>query len=164
MSTLEGMHAPEFSLQNESGEWVALSDYMGKKHVILYFYPKDATPGCTLQAQTFRDNYEDFATRDTVILGVSPDGEGSHKKFSSKQQLPFSLLSDTEHSVAEKYGVWKLKKSFGKEYMGIERSTFLIDPTGTVVKEWRKVKVDGHIDEVYQTLLQVLNEGIGDSK
>ncbi|MGG0643424.1 thioredoxin-dependent thiol peroxidase [Sporosarcina gallistercoris] len=164
MSTLEGLHAPEFTLQNENGNPVSLSDYAGKKYVILYFYPKDSTPGCTLEAQTFKESHSDFSALDAVILGVSPDGEASHLKFSAKHGLPFSLLADTEHTVCELYGVWKLKKTFGKEYMGVERSTFLIDPTGTVIKEWRKVKVDGHIDTVYRTLLQVSNEGNGESQ
>ena len=164
MSTLEGLHAPDFTLQNENGNSITLSEYAGKKYVILYFYPKDATPGCTLEAQTFKENHTEFNALNAVILGVSPDGEASHLKFSDKHGLPFSLLADTEHTVSELYGVWKLKKTFGKEYMGIERSTFLIDPTGTVIKEWRKVKVDGHIDTVYQTLLQLSNEGNGDSQ
>lgn len=162
MSTMEGLIAPDFSLQNESGEQVSLSDFAGKKHVILYFYPKDATPGCTVEANDFKKSHEDFHDLNAVILGVSPDGEASHRKFSDKYELPFTLLSDVHHEVAEQYGVWKLKKSFGKEYMGVERSTFLIDPTGTVVKEWRKVKVDGHIDTVYRTLAQVIDEGKGE--
>ncbi|MCM3759060.1 thioredoxin-dependent thiol peroxidase [Sporosarcina aquimarina] len=163
MSTLEGLHAPDFTLQNEDGSPVTLSDYEGKKYVILYFYPKDATPGCTLEAQSFKENHSEFSALNAVILGVSPDGEASHIKFINKHGLPFSLLADTEQTVSKLYGVWKLKKTFGKEYMGIERSTFLIDPTGTVIKEWRKVKVDGHIDAVHQTLLQVSNEGTGES-
>ncbi|MDN4608398.1 thioredoxin-dependent thiol peroxidase [Sporosarcina highlanderae] len=155
MEKLEGMQAPQFTLPNEKGEKVSLSDFEGKKYVILYFYPKDATPGCTTQACDFRDAFEDFSNLNAVILGVSPDNEASHQRFIEKQGLPFSLLVDEKHEVAEKYGVWKLKKMFGKEYMGIERSTFLIDPTGTVVKEWRKVKVAGHIDEALATLEQL---------
>ncbi|WP_339254049.1 thioredoxin-dependent thiol peroxidase [Sporosarcina sp. FSL W8-0480] len=155
MEKLEGLQAPQFTLSNEKGEKVSLSDFEGKKYVILYFYPKDATPGCTTQACDFRDAYEDFSNLNAVILGVSPDNEASHQRFIEKQGLPFSLLVDEKHEVAEKYGVWKLKKMFGKEYMGIERSTFLIDPTGTVVKEWRKVKVAGHIEEALATLKQL---------
>lgn len=155
MEKLEGLQAPQFTLPNEKGEKVSLSDFEGKKYVILYFYPKDATPGCTTQACDFRDAYEDFSNLNAVILGVSPDNETSHQRFIEKQGLPFSLLVDEKHEVAEKYGVWKLKKMFGKEYMGIERSTFLIDPTGTVVKEWRKVKVAGHIEEALLTLEQL---------
>ena len=155
MEKLEGMQAPQFTLQNEKGEKVSLSDFEGKKYVILYFYPKDLTPGCTTQACDFRDAYQDFSNLNAVILGVSPDDEASHQKFIEKKGLPFSLLVDDKHEVAEKYGVWNLKKMFGKEYMGIERSTFLIDPTGTVVKEWRKVKVAGHIEEALSTLEQL---------
>lgn len=152
MTTLEGKQAPEFSLKNEKGEIVSLADFTNEKYVVLYFYPKDATPGCTTQACDFRDTYEDFSNLNAVILGVSPDDEASHEKFISKKGLPFSLLVDDEHTVSEKYGVWKLKKMFGREFMGIERSTFLIDPSGKVVKEWRKVKVKGHIEEALATL------------
>ena len=155
MTTLEGMHAPEFTLPNEKGEMVSLKDFAGEKYVVLYFYPKDSTPGCTTQACDFRDAYEDFSKLNAVVLGVSPDSEASHEKFIGKHGLPFSLLVDEDHTVSEKYDVWKLKKMFGKEYMGIERSTFLIDPTGTVVKEWRKVKVKGHIEEALATLEQL---------
>lgn len=152
MTTLEGLHAPEFTLKNESGEDVSLSDFAGNKYIILYFYPKDATPGCTTQACDFRDAYESFENLNAVILGVSPDGEKAHTKFIAKHGLPFSLLIDDQHQVSEAYGVWVLKKMYGKEYMGVERSTFLIDPTGTVIKEWRKVKVKGHVEEALQTL------------
>lgn len=162
MSTMEGLQAPDFSLQNESGNTVSLSEFTGEKYVVLYFYPKDATPGCTVEANDFKEGHEDFHNVNAVILGVSPDGEASHLKFSNKHELPFTLLADTEHEVSEKYGVWKLKKSFGKEYMGIERSTFLIDPTGTIVKEWRKVKVDGHTDSVYETLLEAIDKDKGE--
>lgn len=158
MTTLEGMQAPEFSLHNEKGEMISLTDFLNEKYVILYFYPKDATPGCTTQACDFRDSYEDFSKLNAVILGVSPDSEASHEKFIAKQGLPFSLLVDDEHVVAEKYGVWKLKKMFGREYMGIERSTFLVNPAGKVVKEWRKVKVKGHIEEALNTLKKLADE------
>lgn len=155
--TLEGMKAPDFTLPNEKGKMVSLKDYAGEKYVILYFYPKDATPGCTTQACDFRDSHEDFSKLNAVILGVSPDNEASHVKFIEKQGLPFSLLVDEEQVVSEKYDVWKLKKMFGKEFMGIERSTFLIDPSGIVVKEWRKVKVKGHIEDALATLEEVSN-------
>lgn len=155
MTLLEGKKAPNFSLQNENGENVSLEDFVNKKYVILYFYPKDSTPGCTTQACDFRDHYEDFSELDAVILGVSPDGEKSHQKFINKHGLPFSLLIDSEHEVAQKYDVWKLKKMFGREFMGIERSTFLINPEGQVVKEWRKVKVKGHIEEALETLKEL---------
>lgn len=156
MTTLQGMEAPGFSLVNEKNETISLQDFAGKKYVVLYFYPKDSTPGCTTQACNFRDAYEDFSQLNAVVLGVSPDSSASHEKFLGKHGLPFSLLVDDMHEVAEAYGVWKLKKNFGKEYMGIERSTFLIDPTGTVVKEWRKVKVYGHIEDTLATLKQLL--------
>lgn len=156
MTTLEGLHAPEFTLKNESGEDVSLSDFAGKKYIILYFYPKDATPGCTTEACDFRDAYESFENLNAVILGVSPDGEKAHTKFIEKHGLPFSLLIDDQHQVSEAYGVWVLKKMYGKEYMGVERSTFLIDPTGTVIKEWRKVKVKGHVEEALQTLRGII--------
>lgn len=155
MTLLEGKKAPNFSLQNENGEIVSLEDFVNKKYVVLYFYPKDATPGCTTQACDFRDHYEDFSELNAVILGVSPDGEKSHQKFIDKHGLPFSLLIDDEHEIAEKYDVWKLKKMFGREFMGIERSTFLINPEGEVVKEWRKVRVKGHIEEALATLKEI---------
>ncbi len=157
MTTLEGTQAPEFSLRNEEGEIVSLADFANEKYVVLYFYPKDATPGCTTQACDFRDSFEDFSNLNAVILGVSPDDEASHKKFIANKGLPFSLLVDTDHEVAEKYNVWKLKKNFGKEYMGVERSTFLINPSGEVLKEWRKVKVEGHIAEALQVLKELSN-------
>lgn len=159
MQTLEGMIAPKFSLKNEAGEIVSLDDFVGKKYVVLYFYPKDATPGCTTEACEFRDTHEAFSKLNAVILGVSADDEHAHSKFILKHGLPFSLLVDDTHEVSEAYGVWKLKKMFGNEYMGIERSTFLIDPTGTVVKEWRKVKVNGHVEEALETLEKIVNGG-----
>ena len=159
MQILEGMVAPKFSLKNEKGEIVTLDSFAGKQYVILYFYPKDSTPGCTTEACDFRDAYTDFADLNAVILGVSADNEKAHTKFIEKHGLPFSLLIDDTHEVSEAYGVWKLKKNFGKEYMGIERSTFLIDPTGTVVKEWRNVKVKGHVEEALQTLKSLAKNG-----
>lgn len=144
-----GKKAPDFALQNQDGETVRLSDYAGKR-VVLYFYPKDMTPGCTNQACDFRDNYEQFKDLNTVILGVSPDPIERHQKFIDKHELPFPLLADTEQDVAKLYDVWKLKKMFGKEFYGIERSTFIIDEEGIVRKIWRKVRVKGHIDETIQ--------------
>lgn len=157
MTNLEGKQAPQFTLRNEKGDNVSLADFAGEKYVVLYFYPKDATPGCTTQACDFRDSYEDFSKLNAVILGVSPDDEASHTKFIENKGLPFSLLVDDNHEVSEKYGVWTLKKNFGREYMGIERSTFLISPSGEVVKEWRKVKVKGHIDDALTTLQEITN-------
>lgn len=158
MTTLEGLQAPDFSLRNENGQTISLTDFAGEKYAVLYFYPKDMTPGCTTQACDFRDAEEDFSKLNAVILGVSADSEKQHGKFIEKHGLPFSLLVDEDHAVSEKYGVWVQKKMYGKEFMGIERSTFLIDPTGTVVKEWRKVKVAGHIEEVLTTLKSLTNQ------
>ncbi|OLO28234.1 thioredoxin-dependent thiol peroxidase [Alkalihalophilus pseudofirmus] len=141
-----GQTAPQFELPANNGEMVSLNDFQGK-NVVLYFYPKDMTPGCTTQACDFRDHHESFSDVDAVIIGVSPDPIERHTKFIDKHGLPFLLLADEKHEVAEAYDVWKLKKNFGKEYMGIERSTFVIDKEGKVVKEWRKVRVKGHVEE-----------------
>ncbi|AIM17276.1 MULTISPECIES: thioredoxin-dependent thiol peroxidase [Neobacillus] len=145
MTVEVGKQAPDFTLTAHNGETVTLSNLKGK-NVVLYFYPKDMTPGCTTEACDFRDQYEQFAELNAVILGVSPDPVERHQKFVDKYGLPFLLLADTDHQVAEAYGVWKLKKNFGKEYMGIERSTFIIDKEGIIVKEWRKVQVKGHVE------------------
>ena len=126
----EGKPAPDFELATDSGERVKLSDFRGKP-VVLYFYPKDDTPGCTVEASGFRDAYSEFEQRGAVILGVSPDDEASHAKFKDKFSLPFTLLADPEHEVAEQYGVWGEKKFAGKTYLGVMRSTFLIDARGT---------------------------------
>ncbi|QQK79469.1 thioredoxin-dependent thiol peroxidase [Salicibibacter cibi] len=144
---LTDKQAPDFTLQANDGTEVTLSDYRGQT-VVLYFYPKDMTPGCTTQACDFRDAIPDLQAEDVVVLGVSPDPIEKHEKFASKHELPFLLLSDPEQDAANKYGVWQLKKNFGKESMGIVRSTFVINPDGVVTKEWRKVRVDGHVDEV----------------
>ena len=144
-----GTQAPDFELRATNGENVSLADFRGK-NILLYFYPKDMTPGCTTQACDFRDYHQSFTELDCVILGVSPDSQVKHEKFIEKYNLPFLLLVDEEHKVSETYEVWKLKKNFGKEYMGIERSTFVIDKEGKLVKEWRKVKVQGHVVEALQ--------------
>ncbi|MBC5636118.1 thioredoxin-dependent thiol peroxidase [Ornithinibacillus sp. BX22] len=145
--TLEiGKPAPSFALPNQEGEEVRLEDLKGK-HVVLYFYPKDMTPGCTTEACDFRDNHESFKELDAVIVGVSPDPVASHQKFKTKHELPFLLLADEDHKVAEAYDVWKLKKNFGREYYGVERSTFILDKEGKLQKEYRKVKVDGHVED-----------------
>lgn len=146
MSVKTGTKAPDFKLPASSGGEVRLSDFKGK-NVVLYFYPKDMTPGCTTQACDFRDMHGDFEKQDTVIIGISPDPLTRHDKFIEKHGLPFLLLADEEHQAAELYDVWKLKKNFGKEYMGIERSTFIIDKEGNVAKEYRKVKVKDHVQE-----------------
>jgi peroxiredoxin Q/BCP len=155
MTVEVGQAAPDFQLKANGGTEVKLSDYLGK-NVVLYFYPKDMTPGCTTEACDFRDAFEDFSGLNTIILGISPDPIEKHEKFIDKHNLPFLLLADETHEVAEKYGVWKLKKNFGKEYMGIERSTFIIDTEGKLVKEWRKVSVKGHVQEA----LLYIKEGI----
>ncbi|WP_158553457.1 thioredoxin-dependent thiol peroxidase [Peribacillus saganii] len=146
MTVKIGEQAPDFELPSSNGENVKLSQFKGK-FVVLYFYPKDMTPGCTTQACDFRDRYEEFQELNVVIIGVSPDPVRQHQKFAEKHSLPFLLLADEDHKAAELYDVWKLKKNFGKEYMGIERSTFLIDKEGKLLKEWRKVKVAGHVEE-----------------
>lgn len=151
MESLINMEAPDFTLLNEKEEEVSLRDYRGKK-VVLYFYPKDMTPGCTTEACDFRDRHEEFSNLNTVILGISGDEASKHTKFIEKHGLPFSLLVDETHEVALKYGVWVLKKMYGREFMGIERSTFLINEEGIVEKEWRKVKVKNHIEEVLSSL------------
>jgi len=143
----EGKKAPSFTLQDQDGNTHTLKDYAGKK-VLLYFYPKDDTPGCTTEACNFRDGYDDFKKRGLVILGVSKDSVKSHKKFAEKYTLPFPLLADTEHEVAESYGVWKLKKFMGREYMGMERSSFLIDEEGKIAKVYEIVKPDNHATEI----------------
>jgi thioredoxin-dependent peroxiredoxin len=147
----EGKPAPDFELATDTGERVKLSDYRGQP-VVLYFYPKDDTPGCTTQACGFRDSYTDFEKRGAVILGVSPDDEASHVKFKQKYSLPFTLLADPEHEVADQYGVWGEKKYAGKTYFGVFRSTFVIDAEGNVAKVMHNVKPDGHPDQVLAAL------------
>ncbi|MBV7506445.1 thioredoxin-dependent thiol peroxidase [Bacillus sp. sid0103] len=151
-----GMQVPNFELKANNGEKVNLSNFKGT-NVVLYFYPKDMTPGCTTEACDFRDQIQQFTEVDAVILGVSPDPVDRHQKFVEKYGLPFLLLADTEHQLSEAFGVWKLKKNFGKEYMGIERSTFIIDKEGKLVKEWRNVKVKGHVDEALAYIKEQLS-------
>jgi len=147
----EGHPAPDFELPSDSGETVKLSSLRGKP-VVLYFYPKDDTPGCTTQACGIRDAYGEFERAGAVVLGVSPDDERSHGAFRDKYGLPFTLLADTEHEVAERYGVWGEKKYMGRSYMGVNRSTFVIDPDGTVAKVLPQVKPATHADEVLAAL------------
>ncbi|MBM7572476.1 thioredoxin-dependent thiol peroxidase [Aquibacillus albus] len=156
MSIEVGKPAPDFTLTTNNGDTVKLSDFSGK-NVVLYFYPKDDTPGCTTEACDFRDNHQSFADLDAVVLGVSPDSEESHKKFIEKHELPFQLLVDEDHQVAEAYGTWKLKKKPDKEYMGIERSTFIIDKEGNLQKEYRNVKVDGHVEDALNFIRENLS-------
>ena len=145
------MKAIDFTLPANNGENVKLSDFLGKR-VVLYFYPKDNTPGCTQEACNFSDNFERLTAKNVVVLGVSKDSIKKHEGFVAKQKLPFLLLSDENSDVCEKYGVWNEKINFGKKYFGIIRSTFLIDKKGEIIKEWRKVKVEGHVDEIIEEL------------
>ncbi len=147
----EGKPAPDFELTSDSGAKIKLSDFRGKP-VVLYFYPKDDTPGCTKQACGIRDDYDSFQQRGAVVLGVSPDEESSHVKFKEKYGLPFTLLADPSHAVSEEYGVWVEKSFSGRKYMGVERSTFLIDSQGNVAKVMRRVKPDTHAGEVLAAL------------
>jgi len=144
---LVGKEAPGFSLPNQNGDLVKLSDFRGKK-VVLFFYPKDMTSGCTVEACDFRDRLAEFNELNVVVLGVSPDDEKSHQKFIEKEGLTFDLLADMEKEVCQAYSVWQEKSMYGKKYMGVNRSTFLIDENGIVQKEWRNVKVPGHVAEV----------------
>lgn len=143
----ENLIAPDFELLDQNGRTVKLSDFAGR-NVVLYFYPKDDTPGCTVEACGFRDNYSRFEQNNIVVLGVSPDKPSSHTKFIEKFSLPFTLLADTEHEVAEKYGVWGLKKFMGKEYMGVLRTTFVIGPDQKLVKIFNNVKPENHFEEI----------------
>jgi thioredoxin-dependent peroxiredoxin len=147
----EGKPAPDFELTSDAGERVRLSSFHGRP-VVLYFYPKDDTPGCTAQACGIRDVYADFRDRGAVVLGVSPDDESSHAKFKQKYSLPFTLLADPGHDVAEQYGVWKERNMYGKKSMGIERSTFVIDAEGNVSRVMRRVKPDTHAADVLAAL------------
>lgn len=146
--TLEvGTKAPDFKLPTDNAGELSLSDLKGKK-VVLYFYPKDSTPGCTTQAQGFRDLKEDFAAENCVIVGASKDTVKRHDNFVTKQELNFPLVSDAESDLCETYGIWQEKKMYGKTFMGIVRTTFLIDEEGVIQKVWPKVKVKGHVEEV----------------
>jgi peroxiredoxin Q/BCP len=147
----EGDIAPEFKLETDKGETISLESLRGKT-VVLYFYPKDDTPGCTTEACGFRDHLAAIEAGSAVVLGVSLDSVKSHQKFRDKYQLPFTLLSDPEHKTAEAYGVYGLKKFMGREYMGVERATFIIGPDGRLAKVWPKVKPKGHAEEVREWL------------
>jgi peroxiredoxin Q/BCP len=151
MALEEGAKAPAFSLKDQEGNTVKLGDFAGKQ-VVLYFYPKDNTPGCTTEACNFRDEHSALKRAGAVVLGVSPDSEKSHQGFIAKHKLPFPLLVDTDHALAEKYGAWGEKSLYGRKFMGIIRSTFLIGPDGKLKKAWPKVKVDGHVDEVLEAV------------
>ncbi len=146
-----GEVAPDFTLQDNKGETVALADLRGKT-VVLFFYPKADTPGCTIEACSFRDAKASYDEADVVILGISPDTVKSQERFATKFEFPYRLLADHDHAVAEAYGVWAEKSMYGKKYMGIDRSTFVIGPDGNLSHVFRKVKVDNHADEVLKTL------------
>ena len=146
-----GDRAPDFCLPNQNDQEVCLRDLSGK-WVVLYFYPKDNTSGCTREAVDFTSHIENFEEMGAVVIGISPDSTKSHRSFIEKKELKLQLLSDGKHEVLEKYGVWQLKKMYGKEYMGVVRSTFLLNPNGKVAHVWRKVRVKGHVDEVLETL------------
>jgi len=147
----EGDQAPDFTLQSDAGTDVTLSSLRGRP-IVLYFYPKDDTPGCTTQACGIRDAYEEFERAGAVVLGVSPDDESSHEKFREKYELPFTLLADSDHAVAERYGAWGEKKLAGKSYLGVKRSTFVIGEDGTVKKVMHNVKPATHADDVLAAL------------
>lgn len=149
-----GSKAPQLRLRDSNNNEISLEDMKGK-WVVLYFYPKDNTSGCTQEAIDFSRFKKKFEKLNAVILGVSPDSIESHCKFIEKHNLSITLLSDTQHGALESYGAWQLKKMYGKEFMGVERSTFLIDPEGRIREIWRKVKVNGHVEEVQDTLLKL---------
>lgn len=150
-----GDKAPAFSLPAlPDGKMVKLADFKGR-NVVLYFYPKDMTPGCTTEACDFRDAHATFTDGETVVLGVSPDSVERHRKFAEKYELPFPLLADEDHAVAEKYGVWVEKMNYGKKYWGVQRATFLIDPSGKIAAVWPKVKVQGHVADVAARLAEL---------
>ena len=155
MVITEGKKAPAFSLPSDSGEKLSLADFAGK-FVVIYFYPKDMTPGCTQESCDFGASYKEIQKLGAVVLGVSRDSVASHEKFKAKYKLPFSLLSDADGKVCEKYGVWKEKSLYGRKFMGIERSTFIVGPDGKVVRIYPKVKVKGHVNEVIAALKALL--------
>lgn len=150
----EGKKAPAFTLASDAGNKVKFSDLAGQP-VVLYFYPKDDTPGCTKEACAFRDLHSELKTAGAVLLGISPDDASSHAKFRDKYQLNFPLLVDVDHKIADKYGAWREKNMYGKKSMGIQRSTFLIDRAGTVAKVWKRVQVDGHDQQVLAALQEL---------
>lgn len=148
----EGAKAPDIKSMSNEGKEVSLKDFKGKNRVVLYFYPKDDTPGCTVEACAFRDNIKKIKMLDAVVLGVSPDNADSHNKFIDKFKLPFILLSDVDKKVCEDYGVWVKKSMYGKEYMGVARTTFIIGKDGNIGKIYEKVKPEGHAEEVLEYL------------
>lgn len=149
----EGNKAPDFLGKNQDSKPLKLSSFRNKKNIVLYFYPKDMTPGCTTEACDFRDQFKQF--KNTTVIGVSIDPPERHQKFIEKYKLPFELISDENKKIVEKYGVWQEKKLYGKTFMGIVRSTFIIDKNGVIRKIFTKVKVKGHVDEVIQVLKEI---------
>ncbi|PAV25396.1 peroxiredoxin [Tamilnaduibacter salinus] len=152
MTTTIGDAAPDFSGPATGDQTLSLADFRGRKHVVLYFYPKDNTPGCTTEGQDFRDRHADFDALDTVVIGVSRDGLKAHENFRAKHDFPFHLISDKDETLCRQFDVIKTKMMYGKERQGIERSTFLIDRDGVLRQEWRGVKVPGHVDEVLESV------------
>ena len=150
--------APNFTLPSQWGEMINLSDFRGKNCVVLYFYPKDETRGCKAEACAFRDSYEIFKEAGAEVIGISPDSTKSHQNFISKHALGINLLSDSEHKVLEDYGAWQKKKLYGREFMGVGRSTYLINPEGKVEYIWPKVKVQDHVNEVKNKLVELQNK------
>ena len=150
-----GTTAPKFALSSSDGKTVALSDFKGQKHVVLYFYPKDDTPGCTIEACGFRDSIKKIEQQQAVVLGVSPDSVVSHQKFSEKFKLPFLLLSDEDKATCRDYGVWVEKAMYGKKYMGVARSTFIINKEGKIAKVFEKVTPQGHEAEILAALKEI---------
>ncbi len=147
----EGTQGPGFTAKNQNGQDISLSDYKGKK-VILFFYPKDNTPGCTAEACNLRDNYSGLIENGFEVIGISPDGEKSHQNFIGKYSLPYTLIADTEKEILKKYGAWGLKKMYGKEYEGVLRTTYIIDEEGTIIKIFKKVKTNDHSHQILTEL------------
>ena len=152
-----GAIAPKFTLSATDGTKIRLSDFKGSP-VVLYFYPKDDTPGCTKEACAFRDRKSDIEALGAYVFGISPDDVESHQKFSEKFQLNFPLLADTKHAVAEKYGAWRERNRYGRKFMGIQRSTFIIDARGKIARTWKSVRVDGHDDKELEAVQDLINE------
>src|ERR671924_1280631 len=148
----EGAAAPDFTMRDREGKTIKLSELRGKKNIVVYFYPKDFTPGCTMEATEFSRDYKKFRDAGIEIVGISPDDEESHQKFRDKMGIPYLLVADTENETSKKYGVYGLKSFMGREYMGVNRSTFLVDKKGKIVKIFRRVKPAGHSQEVLEAL------------
>jgi peroxiredoxin Q/BCP len=155
IKNLEGKKCPKFRAEATNEQTISNETYKDR-NVVIYFYPKDSTPGCTTEGQEFRDNYKKFKKFNTEILGVSRDSIKSHENFKSKQNFPFELLSDPDEKVCKAFDVMKMKSMYGRQYMGVDRSTFIINEKGKIIKEWRAVKVKGHVQEVLETVQELL--------